>query len=57
MQSLKNILDIALQLNLSSKDNQSIYENSKEYFQGIEVASSLLIKAIESEIKAKKKLN
>lgn len=57
MQSLKNILDIALQLNLSSKDNQSIYENSKEYFKGIEVASSLLIKAIESEIKAKKKLN
>ena len=57
MQSLKNILDIALQLNLSSKENQNNYKNSKEYFKGIEVASSLLIKAIETEIKAKKKLN
>lgn len=57
MQSLKNILDIALQLNLTSKENQNNYKNSKDYFKGIEIASSLLIKAITTEIKAKKKLN
>lgn len=57
MQSLKKILDIALNLNLSSKENQNNYKNSKEYFKGIEVASSLLIKSIETEIKAKRKLN
>lgn len=57
MQSLKKILDIALNLNLSSKENQQKYKNSKDYFKGIEVASSLLIKAIETEIKVKKKLN
>ena len=57
MQSLKKILDIALNLNLSSKENQQKYKKSKSYFNGIEVASSLLIKAIETEIKVKKKLN